>query len=51
MVEGIGDKLIQALDSHIDVLWFGKIRELLCVSAPNLNIKMRTHKLEGTFML
>lgn len=50
MVEGVGDELIQTLDSHIDVLWFGKVRELLCVSAPNLNIKIRTRKLEGTFM-
>jgi len=47
MVEGIGDELIQTLDSHLDVLWFGKIRELLCVSAPNLNIKIRTHQVGG----
>lgn len=42
MVESIGDELVQTLDSHINVLWFGKVRELFCISAPNLKSKIRT---------
>lgn len=41
VVESVGDELVQTLDSHIDVLWFGKVRELFCISAPNLKSKIR----------
>jgi len=50
VAESIGDELIHTLDGHIYVLWLGKVRELLRVSAPNLNIEIRTQKLEGTFI-
>lgn len=42
VVESVGDEFVQTLHSHIDVLWFGKVRELFCISAPNLKSKIRT---------
>lgn len=50
VVEGIGDELIEALHGHVDVLWLGKVRELLGIPAPNLNTEIRAQELEGASM-
>lgn len=50
VVEGVGDELIEALHGHVDVLWLGKIRELLGISAPNLNTKISVCELERALM-
>lgn len=50
VVEGVGDELVEALHGHVDVLWLGKVRELLGIPAPNLNTEIRAQELEGASM-